>query len=157
MWQAQVEENYGKVSKYYQMPPDQKLCIYFKEKFESKIDPIEFLLKSGCYHLVLKILKYLDASALFSASLVNFQWQSFVLEHFYTRSKFRNLSWNKICHGESKWNSDVSLLLKKIKSKIIDVCIDDNYNLLTLALISGTPHVMSFSLFTKVSKIRTYC
>ena len=150
MWQAKLEENHGKVRKYYQMPPDQKLCIYFKEKVESKIDPFEFLLKSGCYHLVLKILKYLDASALFAASVVCLQWQSFILEHFYTSTKFRNYSWNKICFENSKSQCDVSLQLKKPRSKIIDICVDDNYNVLTLALISGTPHVMSFSLFTKV-------
>ena len=156
MWQAKLQENHGKVSKFYQLPPDQKLCIYFKSEVinkleeKSKKDPLEFLILHGCFHLALKILKYLDASSLFAASLVCVHWQSFILDQFYTCSKFRSKSWNKIVSSSCDPQfSNAHFQLKKPKSKIIDVTIDDNYNLLTLAIISGSPHVMSFSLFTK--------
>ena len=154
MWQAKLQENHGKISQFYQLPPDQKLCIYFKAENKldqkSKKDPLEFLIIHGCFHLALKILNYLDASSLFAASLVCVHWQSFILDQFYTCSKFRSKSWNRILSGSlDPQFSNVQLQLKKPKSTIIDVTIDDNYNLLTLAMISGTPHVMSFSLFTK--------
>ena len=49
--------------------------------------------------------------------------------------------------------SKLTFSLALARSAIIDVTVDDDLNVFALALLSGKPHVMSCSLFTRVSSI----
>ena len=50
--------------------------------------------------------------------------------------------------------SKLTFSLALARSAIIDVTVDDDLNVFALALLSGKPHVMSCSLFTRVSMLR---
>ena len=150
MWQASHEEHYGKTCKFYQMPPDHKLSIYLP-KITPKVDPVLFLTISGCQHLTLKIFRYLDSTALMAASLVCEDWQQFVFQHFYGNFKSRRKVFQNILHQQDCIQNSSNLELKKTRSNIVDITTDDNFNMLILTLVSGTPHVMCSSMFTKVS------
>ena len=79
MWSACVEDSYGTISKFHNLPPDSNLCIYFCGKSSTTIpnlvfDPLNYFLQHGCHHLIRKILSYLDSSAILAASMVSIQW-----------------------------------------------------------------------------------
>ena len=132
------------------------------------------LVSAGCCHLAIKILNYLDSASLLSASLVCQDWQHYLLNWFYAVPRFRQKIHQTIfneyplqttTHVTSSQNSSikdnqVSASMSKItfslalaRSAIIDVTVDDDLNLFALALLSGRPHVMSCSLFTRVRSI----
>ena len=50
--------------------------------------------------------------------------------------------------------SKLTFSLALARSAIIDVTVDDDLNVFALALLSGKPHVMSCSLFTRVSTVK---
>ena len=153
MWQASFEEKNGKTSKFYQLPPDEKICIYLPQ-IRPKLDPIDFFYNFGCQHLTYKIFKFLDSTSLLSSSLVNQAWQQFVYQNFYGNFRSRRRVYSKVLniktYHDPKNENCLKLELKKTRSKIVDVTVDDEYNILILTLVSGTPHVMGSSLFTKV-------
>ena len=136
MWQASYE-NGTNTNRFYQMPPDQKLSIYLP-RILPRHDPVSYF--DGCEHLTLKIFGFLDSSAILACSLVCQEWQQFVFQHFFGKSRI---------HLES--STCIRLELKKTLSRIIDVSFDDSFNLMILTLVSGTPHVMFTSMFTKVT------
>ena len=86
-----------------------------------------------------------------AASLVSEDWQQFVFQHFYGNFKSRRKVFQNIFLNQQECDENCSNLeLRKTRSKIIDLTTDDNYNMLILTLVSGTPHVMCSSMFTKV-------
>jgi len=148
MWQASYEDHNGKTCKFYQMPPDHKLSIYLP-KIMPKIDPVCYLAVSGCQHFTTKIFRYLDSTALMAASLVCEEWQQFVFQHFYGNFKSRKKVLQNILNQQECIEKSSNLELKKTRSKVVDITTDDNYNMLILTLVSGTPHVMCSSMFTR--------
>ena len=139
-------------------------------------DLLSALVSAGCCHLAIKILNYLDSASLLSASLVCQDWQHYLLNWFYAVPRFRQKIHQTIFndyplqttnHVTSSPKStikanQVSASMSKItfslalaRSAIIDVTVDDDLNLFALALLSGRPHVMSCSLFTRVRSIST--
>ena len=96
----------------------------------------------------------MDSASLLAASLVCTDWQQFLLDWFYAVPKFRQRIHRTIFEQNSKSminSSKLTFSLALARSAIIDVTVDDDLNLFALALLSGRPHVMSCSLFSRVS------
>ena len=91
-----------------------------------------------------------------AASLVCEEWQQFVFQHFYGNFKSRKKVLQNILNQQECIEKSSNLELKKTRSKVVDITTDDNYNMLILTLVSGTPHVMCSSMFTRV-KNQLYC
>ena len=122
--------------------------------FIGRRDLLSALVSAGCCHLSIKILNYLDSASLLAASLVCTDWQQFLLDWFYAVPKFRQRIHRTIFEQNSKSminSSKLTFSLALARSAIIDVTVDDDLNLFALALLSGRPHVMSCSLFSRVS------
>ena len=115
-------------------------------------DLLMSLTSAGCAHLTVKIFEFLDSSSLLAASLVCVEWQQFLLEWFYGHWRFREVICTRLFEHTSVVPKSSKLIfsLNMARSAIIDVTVDHDLNLFTLAVLSGRPHVMSASLFSKV-------
>ena len=74
--------------------------------------------------------------------------QHLVYEWFYFDQRSRREIYQNIYHKGCFESSTINFQLKKPKVAIVDVFIDEEFNLLCLAQIDGSPHVMSSSLYT---------
>jgi len=128
-----------------------------------RLDLLSALVSAGCCHLAIKILDYLDSTSLLAASLVCTDWQQYLLDWFYAVPKFRQRIYRAIFEQNSQKllsnpsqqllsTSKLTFSLALARSAIIDVTVDDDLNVFALALLSGKPHVMSCSLFTRGKK-----
>ena len=77
-----------------------------------------------------------------------------IFEWVYLCHKSRRITSEKLYHKGHVTKSQIYFELKKTRAKIVDVCIDEEFNLLCLSLLSGTPHVMISSLYTKVKIVK---
>jgi hypothetical protein len=102
MWQASYDEGDGKIKKFYNLPPDQRLSIYLPSSaitiIRRRRDLLAALVSAGCSHLAIKILKYLDSPSLLASSLVCKDWQTFLFNCFYAAPKFRKSIFDAIFH-----------------------------------------------------------
>ena len=69
-------------------------------------------------------------------------------EWFYFDQRSRRKIYQNIYHKGCFESSKINFQLKKPKVAIVDVFIDEEFNLLCLAVIAGSPHVMLSSLYT---------
>ena len=95
---------------------------------------------------------------------ISSDWQQYLLDWFYAVPKFRQRIYRAIFEQNSQQlllsknpsqqllsnTSKLTFSLALARSAIIDVTVDDDLNVFALALLSGKPHVMSCSLFTRV-------
>jgi len=151
MWNASVTDGHGSISKFHNLPPDLNLCIYIcgSSSIPRLFDPLNYLLQHGCYHLVKKILNFLDSTSLLSASLVSTQWQQLIFEWYYICQKSRQSINKKLYQKGPVKESFIHFELKKTLAKIVDVHLDADLNLFCLTLLAGTPHVLISSLFSQ--------
>ena len=112
----------------------------------SRRDLISALVQAGCSHLAITIFDYLDSASLLACSLVCVDWQRLLLSCIYTTSKFRRKVRAAIFHGDPA-KSEIVLTLDMAQAAIVDVAIDDDFNIFALGLIAGRPQVMTCSLF----------
>lgn len=98
------------------------------------------LMDSGCGHITLKIISYLDSQSLLACSLVCSSWQKLLLDSVYSTPKFRNRVQAAIVSG-SPTPRKLRVSLDLARSAIVDVALDDDLNLFALAAIAGRPQV----------------
>ena len=110
-------------------------------------DIISALVSAGCHHLAIKIFNYLDSSSLLASSLVCNDWQAMLLGSIYTTSKFRKRVRNAIFEGNANTSQIVFSLDMDTSAAVVDVAIDDDFNIFALGVLAGRPHVMACSLF----------
>lgn len=109
-------------------------------------DLILALVSAGCSHLAISIFQYLDSASLLACSLVCVDWQRLLLASIYTTSKFRRKVRQAIFEG-MPIKSELTLSLDMTRAAVVDVALDDDFNIFALAVLGGRPHVMSCSLF----------
>ena len=105
-------------------------------------------MSAGCAHLAVKVLNYLDSNSLLAASMVSTEWQQLLLSNLYAAPRFRERVRKAIFSGKATM-SRMTFSLEMARAAVVDVTVDDDLNIFTLALLSGRPHVMSCSLLTK--------
>ena len=111
-------------------------------------DLLSALVSAGCAHLAVKVLNYLDSNSLLAASMVSTEWQQLLLSNLYAAPRFRERVRKAIFSGKATM-SRMTFSLEMARAAVVDVTVDDDLNIFTLALLSGRPHVMSCSLLTK--------
>lgn len=111
-------------------------------------DLISALLSAGCCHIAIKIFDYLDSTSLLASSLVCVDWQRILINAVYTKSQFRSRIRKRI-FGGSPSISRIRLSLDMARAAVVDVALDDEFNLFALGILAGRPHVMSCSLFSQ--------
>ena len=76
------------------------------------------------------------------------QRQQLLLSNLYAAPRFRERVRKAIFSGKATM-SRMTFSLEMARAAVVDVTVDDDLNIFTLALLSGRPHVMSCSLLTK--------
>jgi len=103
-------------------------------------DLISALVGAGCAHLATKIFSYLDSASLLSSSLVCVSWQRLLLSSVYTTPKFRRRVRAAIfgaAAARKPLATRLTLTLDASKATVVDVAVDDDFNIFVLGLVAG--------------------
>ena len=129
-----------------------------------KMDFFQHFSSFWCWYILCLFTILLHTNCLFTFFCFGIwsDWQQYLLDWFYAVPKFRQRIYRAIFEQNSQKllsnpsqqllsTSKLTFSLALARSAIIDVTVDDDLNVFALALLSGKPHVMSCSLFTRVS------
>lgn len=78
-------------------------------------------------------------------------WQRLLLGCIYTTAKFRRRVRSAVFSGLAR-RSRIVFTLDMSEAAVIDVCLDDDFNIFALGVLGGRPHVMACSLFSQGKK-----